>query len=356
MKNQKGISLIETVVAMTMIGLISMGVMNLTQNMATSNKRFQQNIGTGQFEMHLSQLLTDRGICSETFKGINLSNFDEEEGYFINDDPLYHNEEDVDPEDKKPPFTIKRPVDSETGYDDIYAMNAEVAPGIKLSNVKFVKQMSGSEHEKTFELRVYLTKKNKKDGSGRQVGFPLFLKFQLDDEGEITSCGQDETHIKRVACSVFNAKWDEQRQECVKGDGVASGAGDEGTGTRMYDINVTRALLNHSEIKNTVIKNSVIDASNEININLEEDSIQSSKIKNNTIKNEDISSSTKISISKLDLKRECRSFSKVFNHCGGCPSGSRSVISSASICQAGIPTLYTNVCAETKNFCYYTEN
>ena len=67
LKNNAGFSLAEVMVAASILGVISLGVMEMTQNTNKTVKHAQQNVMILNIQQKIGDLLTDEGSCSENF-------------------------------------------------------------------------------------------------------------------------------------------------------------------------------------------------------------------------------------------------------------------------------------------------
>ncbi|WP_127714909.1 tail fiber domain-containing protein [Halobacteriovorax sp. HLS] len=71
--NNKGFSLAEVVVAAGLLGVVSLGVMRLVDNMMKSQKTFETQSEVTLVTNGIAQTLTNEKACENTFTGINLA-------------------------------------------------------------------------------------------------------------------------------------------------------------------------------------------------------------------------------------------------------------------------------------------
>jgi len=72
MKNNKGFSLVQVMVAAGLMGGIALGVMQLSKQMQTTTVMGETSIEENQLYNHISTILLDSNSCEETFKGLTF--------------------------------------------------------------------------------------------------------------------------------------------------------------------------------------------------------------------------------------------------------------------------------------------
>ncbi len=70
----RGFSLVETVIALGIMGAVSLGVMQLTKQQSDIQKKTNLANQAQGIRMQISSLLSDELACGATFQGKNLDN------------------------------------------------------------------------------------------------------------------------------------------------------------------------------------------------------------------------------------------------------------------------------------------
>lgn len=72
-QNQRGFSLAEVMVAAGMLGVISLGMMQLTKNTNQQQKKVVQDFSVNEVVFAMQNTLRDKGSCEATFEGVSVT-------------------------------------------------------------------------------------------------------------------------------------------------------------------------------------------------------------------------------------------------------------------------------------------
>lgn len=180
----KGFSLVQVMIAVGLLGMIAVGVMQVSKQMQTTAVSGETSVEEIQLITHISTVLIDIDSCRETFKGLELG---------------------------KPIDSIKR-VKGNGDKLEVYKA------GEKYGNrTLLLKEMtlSGTEGDESLELTL---ERIKAGVSGtKEIKKKIPLKLVIKD-GKVADCFNDlstvtETSIKK-SCESVGAEYDPSNQKC----------------------------------------------------------------------------------------------------------------------------------------------
>ncbi len=189
LKNEDGFSLVQMIITLGLMGVITMGVVTTIQNTSRSQNYFNKGIEVENYTQEVSNLVTNRTSCTETFK----------------------NSPPINIGDEVPIGSIK----DESG-SDIF-----VPPQVLSDKTSAKVTVVGfSIHRKTDTEARLLIRMDRGEKRNSYVGaryyqtqIPLILQF--DTANQVTSCYYDSSGNVEKACEQVNGIFDKVSGKCV---------------------------------------------------------------------------------------------------------------------------------------------
>lgn len=184
MKNNKGFSLVQVMVAAGLMGGIALGVMQLSKQMQTTTVMGETSLEESQLFNHISTILIDANSCEETFKGLAFGDSVE---------------------------SIKR-VKSDGNSVEVYTAG-EIYGNRALELTDMI--LSGKEGEEHLTL---VLKRIKSAYSGpKEIKKKVHLKLNFKD-GKVISCFSELSNVTETSinksCTAMGADYDPSTQTC----------------------------------------------------------------------------------------------------------------------------------------------
>jgi hypothetical protein len=179
-----GFSLVQVMIAVGLLGMIAVGVMQVSKQMQTTAVSGETSIEETQLLSHISTILIDSDSCRETFRGLEIG---------------------------KPIESIKR-MKADGGKLEVYKI------GEKYGNRTLLLKgmnLSGTEGEENLELTLERIKQGVSGAKEIKKRIPLKLVIK---DGKVADCFNDlsnvtENSIKK-SCESFGAEYDPANQKC----------------------------------------------------------------------------------------------------------------------------------------------
>jgi hypothetical protein len=190
LKNEKGVSLVSTVIAMGLLGVITLGVMNVSRQGNKINKGMRETLDRNSILKRLHVLLLNSRACENTFNGINVYN---SSGVVI-------------------------PVLKDSRDQDVFTAGQKVGQLTVNSMRAYPIGAAGSYSATSFRFQFSL------DGSGKgysskSITQNIVVQGALDATGQVLSCHTMDNEIVEQsviqACNGLGAFYDDITKSCV---------------------------------------------------------------------------------------------------------------------------------------------
>jgi prepilin-type N-terminal cleavage/methylation domain-containing protein len=196
--NQKGFTLAEIVVAAGLLGIVSLGVMRLVDNMNKSQKTFETKSEIVLVTNSIAQSLTNEEACKNTFSGINL----------VTDSSVAS-------------------IQNSTGasiFDvgSVYGNRSVRLTSLDIDNVSLAND--GSSKSGTFELLIGLEKLNSQNQGGLAITKRVTISVITDLSDDFVGCFNSAAGATKNSCENIGGTFDSASQNCdlVPYPGIAS--------------------------------------------------------------------------------------------------------------------------------------
>jgi type II secretory pathway pseudopilin PulG len=210
LKLQAGFSIMEVMIAAGLLGIVTVGVLQVTKNMTKSSKTDAQRVEFAQVTNQIQSLLRDEYSCEATLSGLSPSGGGSTFPSFKR---------------KKPDGTTSSVLTSGqvygTGGTPIFLKKMEIKNYNASSGIAEL-WVTMNKGRKDFDSMTMAEKQSVGDTSYGTAVVPKVLKVQviLDGAGNIKDCISDKDDYTSGACAMINGDWaDKVNCKSIKVDG-----------------------------------------------------------------------------------------------------------------------------------------